>query len=107
MIKKKDNIRNFDDVSKYSGVIKKITRYLVCIISSIIASLTVVYALSELQVFWYMRESHIVHRTDLGDDLGLGLLGLLLVPAFIICLLISFFIIWKLLKKINILSEKI
>ncbi len=102
---KKDNGSNVHGMSKYSGVVKKITRFLVCIVSSIIASLTVVYTLSELQVVWYMRENHIVYRSDLGNDLGFGLLGLLLVPAFIICLSISSFIIWKLLKKFNVLSE--
>lgn len=96
-IKKDSN--GVSGIAKYSRNIKLIMRYLICILLSIIASLIVVYVLSELQVIWYMRTSHIVNRSDLGDDLGLGLLSLLLIPAFIICLPISFFIIWKLLKK--------
>ena len=97
---KKDSDNSVPGVTRYFGMVKKITLYLVCILSSIVVTLAVVYVLSELQVFWYMRTSHIAYRSDLGNDLGFGLLSLLLIPAFIICLPISFFIIWKLLKKI-------
>jgi len=96
---KKDSGNGVPGMPKYYGMVKKIMHYLVCALLSFLVSLTIIYILSELQVFWYMRESHMIHRSDLGDDLGFGLLGLLLVPAFIICLPSSFFIIWKLLKK--------
>ena len=75
---------------KWSGMVKTIIRFFSCIISSVVVTSTVRYILSELQVFWYMRVYHIAYRADLANDYGFALLGLLLIPTFII---------WKLLKK--------
>lgn len=81
-------------------MVKRITRYLVCIISSIGVTLLVEEVLSELLVLWYMRANQIIYRSDLSEDYGLAMLGFFWsIVAFVICFPISFFIIWKLLKK--------
>lgn len=81
-------------------MVKKITRYLICTISSISVTLLVEEALSELIVLWYMRANQIIYRSDLSEDYGLGMLGFFSsIVAFVICFPVSFFIIWKLLKK--------
>lgn len=83
-------------------------RYLVCLVSSIIITLAIEGVSLELIVLWYMRMSHVVVRSSLSEDMGLGMVaffGILLI--FIVCLPISIYFIWKLLKKTSALRVMI
>ena len=75
----------------------------ICFLVSLLLGVTIVsiieYISSELLIFWYMRAYSVVYRSDLTNDYGLGLLGLLLSVAVIVCFPISVFVVWKLLKK--------
>jgi hypothetical protein len=81
----------------------KTTKYICFFVSLLLGVMLVAvieYISSELLIFWYMRTNNIVYRSDLTNDYGLGLLGLLLsVAVFTICFPISVYIVWKLLRK--------
>lgn len=94
------NDNSANEMPGCSGIVKKIAKYLVCMILSIGVTLFVETVSSELLVLWYMRANQIVNRSDLSEDYGLAMLGVFLSTlVFIICFPLSFFIVRKLLKK--------
>lgn len=87
---------------------KKICSLLVQFLAGILWSglsiSTIEHAATEFVVFWYMRSNGIVHRSDLGEDLGFGMAGfgvdvVVLIISFVIALTVWTVVIRKLITQ--------
>ena len=72
------------------------TRILTCVTAFVVTAYSAEWAFGELAVYYEMWSTDTSTREGLGDDFGLGFLGLLVViPAAIIAGLIASFVVWR------------
>jgi hypothetical protein len=57
------------------------------------------YLIGEAAVYYEMWSTGTQYRTDLANDLGLGLLGMIVLPISLIMALICALIIWRILSR--------
>jgi len=72
-------------------------RTIICLLGSLLFTLVIEYLLSEILIHWYMWSNGVEVRSDLSEDMGVGMLGffqfMISAPIFFIA------IFWYFLKK--------